>query len=227
MLTKTKALCLSLVHFKESAAIVQAYTADFGRQSFMVYGVRSKQAKSNKIALFQPLTQLELEIWQRPNRDLHRINEARLYYAYRTVTTSPKKIAVAFFLTEILYKVLKPEEADLPLFNFLCEALQTYDALPAGGENFHLQFLLRLPEYLGFGLQHATELAEPLPDLQFSGATTLALAEQLRASTFQEPVLLTLAQRREILALLVRFYQYHFENFGELKSWDVLRELQF
>ncbi len=226
MVHQTRGICLNFVRFKESAIIVQMFTEAFGRQSYIVHGARSARSKSNKIALYQPLTQLELVVWHKPHREVQRISEARLHYGYRTLPTHPRKAIVAMFLAEILTKTLKTEEEDEALFSFLLEALQTFDAQAQHFENFHLQFLLKLPNYFGLGLRQADALVENLAGVQYSSAETLRHTQRLIDVPLTETVKITLAERREILQRIVQFYQYHFENFVELNSWDVLRAVQ-
>jgi DNA repair protein RecO (recombination protein O) len=51
MLHKTRGIALSYVKYRETSIIVRIFTRQFGIQSYIVNGVRSKSAKT-KIALF-------------------------------------------------------------------------------------------------------------------------------------------------------------------------------
>lgn len=223
---KTQGICLNFVRFKESSIIVQVFTEQFGRQSYIVNGVRSKSAKNNKIALYQPLTQLEMVVWHKENREIQRITEVKLSYSYYNLTVNPRKTIVAIFLTEILSKILKVQEEDPSLYSYITSALQAYDQLSSQYENFHLQFLLKLPNFFGLGLDSANQLVENQNDLKFTDNIIANLTNQLIESSFQNNIKLNLSNRREILQLIIRFYQHHFENFGELKSWEVLKSIQ-
>jgi len=223
---KTKGICLNFVRFKESSVIVQIFTEQFGRQSYIVNGVRSKNFKTNKIALYQPLTQLDLVVWHKENRDIQRVTEAKLLYNYQNLPINPRKTIVAIFITEILAKILKAQEEEVALFNFISSALQSFDQLLSSYENFHLQFLLKLPNFFGFGLNNAGQLLENQNNLKFSDTQIDLFINQLVNSPFQNAIKLTNSHRREILQLIIRFYQYHFDNFGELQSWEVLKSIQ-
>lgn len=223
---KTRGICLNFVRFKESSIIAQVFTEQFGRQSYIINSVRSKTAKKNKIALYQPLTQLDLVVWHKENRDIHRITEANLHYGYTSLTINPRKTIVAIFLSEVLSKILKSQEEENSLFEFITIALQTFDQLSSEFENFHVQFLLKLPNFFGFGLNNAQQLVENQNDLNFSDSESFQLVSNLINAPFQNEIKLSLVQRREILQLIIRFYQHHFENFGELKSLEVLKSIQ-
>ena len=53
------------------------------------------------------------------------------------------------FISELLYKTLKEEEANPALFDFLINAIQLLDIKDEGIQNFHLVFLLHYMKYLG------------------------------------------------------------------------------
>jgi DNA repair protein RecO (recombination protein O) len=81
--------------------------------------------------------------------------------------------------------------------------------------------MIRLSRYLGFGPQFANEIIG-------GRIIDVATEEKLKIlvkSDYTPPVALTNMQRREILDLLVRFYADHMENFGEIRSLQVLREI--
>jgi DNA repair protein RecO (recombination protein O) len=84
MLNKTKGIVIQYMKYRESSLLVTIYTAEFGICSYVENGVRSAKAK-HKIALFQPLTLLELEVYHKPGKGLHRISEAKCYYPYRKI----------------------------------------------------------------------------------------------------------------------------------------------
>lgn len=225
MIEKTNGICLKIIPFKESSVIVQIFTEKFGRQSYIAGGVRSKNPKRSKAALYQILNQIQLTAWHKESREIQRISEVKLAYAYRTLNQNPRKIAVGFFLTEIFLKILKTQENDAPLFNFLCNALRQYDLLDRNYANFHLQFLLKLLNFFGFGLENASVLTENSP--RPTKTTTLhTIINELINNDFDNTLHIKNTERQEILSIIISFYKYHFDGFGDLKSWDILKDLQ-
>ena len=77
MLYKTRGIALSYIRYKESSIIARIFTETFGMQSYIVNGIRSKNAKT-KIALFQPLTILDLVVYNNKKKDINRISERKI-----------------------------------------------------------------------------------------------------------------------------------------------------
>jgi DNA repair protein RecO (recombination protein O) len=59
MLIKTRGIVLSFLKYRETSIIARIYTERRGVQNYIVNGVR-KAKPPGRIALFQPLTMLEL-----------------------------------------------------------------------------------------------------------------------------------------------------------------------
>jgi len=226
MLTKTKGLVLHNLKYRESSLLVTMYTSEFGIASYIENGVRSAKAK-HKMALFQPLTLLDLEVFHKPGRGLHRISEAKCYFPYRQIPFEVAKSSIALFLSEVLAKVLKEEEANFPLFDFLEESFQFLDGAQGNYENFHIQFLWNLASYLGFGPGSTLELLGQLKQAQFTGVNVMdaQILNDLVMANYGEPFLISRSQRKECLSGLLHFYRLHIESFGELRSWEILQEV--
>src|SRR5687767_9141688 len=106
MIFKTRGIVFRFTKFKETSIIVTIFTEHFGLQAYIVNGVRSKSAK-NKIALYQPLTLLNLVVYHRENANIERIKEISCLHPYRTIMADVKKSTLAMFLNELLNKTIK------------------------------------------------------------------------------------------------------------------------
>ena len=115
MIFKTRGIVFRFTKFKETSIIVTIFTEEFGLQSYIVNGVRSKSAK-NRIALYQPLTLLNLVVYHRENANIERIKEISCLYPYRTLTTDVKKSTLAMFLNELLNKTVRDESHTAEIF---------------------------------------------------------------------------------------------------------------
>jgi DNA repair protein RecO (recombination protein O) len=220
MIFKTRGIVFRFTKYGETSIIVTLFTEMFGLQSYMVNGVRSKSAK-NKIALYQPLTLLNLVVYHREHANLERIKELHCYYPYQSLTADIKKSTMAMFINELLNKTVKDESHTQDMFRFLSDSLIAIDQLTTDYENAHLIFMIRLSRYLGFGPQFANEIIGG----RIIDEATEEKLKVLIKSDYAQPVVLTNMQRREILDLLVRFYADHLENFGEVRSLQVLRDV--
>ena len=164
MLHKTRGLVLSYIRYRETSVIVRIYTEAYGLQSYIENGVRSSRGR-NKIALFQPLTLLDLVVYHKEQGGIQRISEVRVSPPYRSIPFELSKATMALFVAEVLGRVLREEESNPALFDFLRESLLWLDAAGEHFENFHLWFLWQLSFYLGFQPESARQLAEELRQL--------------------------------------------------------------
>jgi len=185
-----------------------------------VNGVRSKSAKS-KIALFQPLTLLDLVVYYKENANIKRIKEIRCQHQYQSLQTDVRKSSLGMFINEVLNKSVKEENHAQELFEFLFDSLIFLDQQKVGYENFHLIFLIKLSRLLGFGAHQAEEvltgrLVEKQEEL---------LLKKLIEAEYQDAFIISNAQRRSLLEILLRFYSAHIDSLGEIRSVQVLKDL--
>ncbi len=220
MLHKTKGVVFRFTKYGETSIIVNIFTELFGLQSYIVNGVRSS-SKRSKIALFQPLTLLDLVVYHKENANILRIKEVKCYHPYQTVTSEIKKSAIAMFINEVLNKAVKEQSHAGEIHDFIASSLITLDQQQKP-ENFHLLFLLGLSKHLGFG----PNLTEEVLGGHWMDETDEKILKQLLAANYTSATLITNDQRQTLLASLLRFYTSHVDNFGEMKSLAVLREIQ-
>lgn len=219
MLHKTKGVVFRFTPYGESSIIVNIFTASFGLQSYIVNGVRAKSGK-NKMALYQPLTLLDLVVYHKENASILRIKEASCAYAFQHLQSDPVKSTIGLFVNEILNRTVKEQSHADELCNFVFESLVTLDKLDHP-ENFHLQFLILMTKFLGFGPFDKGELAA----WQLSEDENLVLDELLVASEYSHRVKMKNEQRRNLLDAILRFYGNHVDGMGSIKSLPVLREI--
>lgn len=235
MLHKTRGIVLKSTNYSESSVVAQVFTEKFGLQSYMVNGARKPKAKIG-ITLLQPLHLLDMVVYHRANASLQRMSEARQKPAFQTIPYDITKSAVALFLNEVLYRCLRQQSADEPLFNYVFNAISWLDNTEKMPPNFHLLFLLKLSRYLGFlpalpkPGQSFFDLKDgifcsypPAHHLVLQHPHTSQFANLLAASFDQLDALrFSLADRRFLLGRILEFYQFHVDNLGEIKSHEVL-----
>jgi DNA repair protein RecO (recombination protein O) len=228
MLHNTKGIALNYIRYGETSIIVRIYTEEFGLQSYIVNGVRSAKSKTNKIAFFQPLTLLDLVVYNKPNRDLHRLSETRISVPLQSLPFEVTKSSIALFMTEMLTKTLKEESGNPALFRFLVESVLVLEDAPSGYENFHLVFLFKLSHFLGFGPEDTREFEAQLRERSYPflpDAATETAVNVLLTQPYGTPAPLTRTARNEIADALVAYYRIHIDSLGEVKSLAVLREV--
>ena len=220
MILKTRGIVFRFTKFRETSIIVTIFTETFGLQSYIVNGVRSKTAK-NRIALYQPLTLLNLVVYHRDNANIERIREISCLYPYRTLMSDVKKSTLAMFVNELLNKTVKDESHAGEIFQFLYDSLTALDGQLEGFENFHLLFMLKLARYLGFGVYSLNEVLGG----RVADRETEKILEELLTADYDSALKITNMQRRNLLDLLLKFYAEHMEHLGEIRSVQVLRDV--
>jgi len=238
MLTRTKAILLHHVRYSDSSLIAQFYTQEYGRISVMVKGISSRHG-SAKFNYFQPLNIFNLELYHRENREVHNLREMSLAFIPRKASGDITRTSVAMFISEILYNVIREEDANRLLFDFIESSVITLDEMDEGISNFHLWFLVAFTDYAGIGPSH-TDLGncwfdmltgqfsrqQPLhPDhLDPAGARILNLLLQMPAAEIAS-LRLTGDERSDLLARLLKYYSLHLPGIREIRSLQVLKEI--
>ncbi|HZL11587.1 MAG TPA: DNA repair protein RecO [Prolixibacteraceae bacterium] len=239
MIEKTRGIFLHGVKYSETSLIASIYTEAYGRQSFMINGVRSKSS-TVKAAVFQPLYLLDLEIYYQAGREIHRLKNARIAHPYSAIPFDIRKSTQVIFLAEILYKCLREEESSHELFDFIYHSLILLDLSETGISDFHIWFLFKLTRFLGinpsgdnagisnfFDLQNALFVSrEPFHDQFADKQSTILLSRLFDVdSSSIEKLAYTHTERRLVLEKLLEFYKIHFDHLGVIKSLEVLKEV--
>lgn len=227
MLYKTKGIVLSYIRYRETSIIVKIYTELFGLQSYIVNGIRSSKSRQ-KIALYQPLTQLDMVVYYKHGKDINRISEYKCSAYYTTIPNDIRKSSLAIFLTEILIKALKEESEDHELFQFITDSLLILDHMGQNFESFHIQFMCKLSKYLGFSILSAEEVFGQVhlhTNHQELAKFEKDLLDRLIQVNYQEAPVTNGAVRRDLVEILIKFYKLHIASFGEIKSLSILSEV--
>ena len=96
MLSKTEALVLRTIKYGEQKLIVDMFTRQQGRLSFLLTLPKSPRAKLRK-QYFQPLTLLMIESDVRPQLQLQKLNDAALLQPMPTLLSDPSKLSISLF----------------------------------------------------------------------------------------------------------------------------------
>jgi len=239
MLHKTRGLVLHHIRYSESSLIVKIYTEAFGVQSYLVKVARSKRGALRN-SMFQPMTLLELVVYNRAKSDLQHIREAGVSEAFHSISSDLRKSTIAIFLAELLLKTLKDGEANEELFEFLYSSLHFFDMQSEGIENFHLYFLVQLSRFLGFNPQGEPSGDHSYFDLREGKFTDeqISHSDRIEGPLGQTFYVLTQATaadlskmsvpriiRIELLDALLIYYQIHLTGLGTIRSVEVLREV--
>ena len=156
MIIKTKGIVLSYIKYGETSIICKIFTETSSIQTFIINGIR--KSKSKNIALYQPLTILDLVIYHKESSGIQRIKEAKLDVIYNTLHLDVKKISICYYISEFLSKILKSSEINEYQFNFIQDSLIVFDNIEGNYFNFHIQFFLKLTKYYGIDIDNPNQL---------------------------------------------------------------------
>lgn len=224
MLYKTGGISLSFIKYRDTSIIARILTEKFGLQTYIVNGVRSAKSKG-KIALFQPLTLLDLVVYHNEKKDIQRISELKVSYPFHDIPFNFKKSSISIFLTEVLVKTLKEEEENHELFHFLSKSFELFDKMPTGFENFHVQMLLKISAFIGLDPENVENMVLHCSELFEFDESELKASQQLLEKPVGSFVEISRYTRNKLLDMIVTYYADHFHINKELKTLEVLREV--
>ncbi|MEY3405342.1 MAG: repair protein RecO [Bacteroidota bacterium] len=217
MLTKTKGIVFRFTKYGDSSVIATLFTEHAGVQSYILKGIRKSKSGSG-MALYQPLTLLDLVVYHKDGATMHHIREAKCRHIYKNIPGNVLRETLAFFITEVMNKSIREQTHPEELFQFLEHSLILLDSSDEPLHDFHLRFMIGLSRFLGFGAQQSQEVVggRILPN---------EVQENLQKLLDGKKTNMSYLHRKEILELLTGFYRDHIENFGTLKSVEVLQEI--
>lgn len=214
-------------------------TDAYGRQSYMVHGVRSTKGHGSKLALMQPLFALQYEGLESSRMDLHRMRDVQSAITLHSIPYDIRKSTISLFMAETIYRLVGESEANQALFDFVWRSIEALDAIEEGVSNFHLWFLANMSRFLGFspGNQYEQgfwfDIKEGIftPYMPFCEDSlkpqTAQLFSNLLSHSIEEVSLFSLnrEQRRELLQGLLAYYSFHLDNISSIKSIQILQEV--
>ncbi len=239
MQLKTEAIVLKTQKLKDNASLIHLYTREIGRATFLLYGAQSKR-KGNALAFLHPLSIVSIEVNIKNSRELNVIGEIKQEENNMELLFNPIKSSLAFFIAEILLQVLKTNEQDNTLFDFIRASISLLDKENKSLGNFHIVFLLRLSRFLGFQPSIDTPYNSIYFDLKQVEFTSKQPQHQyfLKAHETEKMKLLlrmnyrnfhlfqfSKSERAEAIDRILDYYKIHSQGFGEIKSLYVLKEI--
>lgn len=236
MNSKTKAIVLHAIKYKDTSLIVKCYTEKHGNQTYLLKGILGNKKGKIKAAYFQPLNILDIVASTSKNGELHYIKEVANIYHYKNIYSSIVKQTIILFLSEVLQMSLKEESEHKELFEYIKYSLVWFDAQNKVA-NFHLLFLFKLTKFLGFfpNLEGHNKKYFDLKDGIYTDTfdfeciegENLTIFKQLEGIKFDEVSMQYFSniERQNLLDLMLRFYELHIANFRKPKSLDILKSI--
>lgn len=232
MQIQTSAIVISSLKYGDNGLIVKCYTENSGIESFILKNAFS--GKNKKSSIFTTLNQIKIIYDSKKNSSLNYLKESETEIYYQSIYSNPIKTTIVLFLGEMLNSVLKEEDSNLGLYNYLSNALIEFDLKTSAFADFHLWFLLNLTKFLGFYPNFSAkseffDLENGISTNDYSSGFVIDKDElidfknliqmnfsELNTSQFNQ------IQRKKLLEILIRYYELHISDFRRPKSLEVL-----
>jgi len=239
MVDKTTGIVLNQIKYTDNGVVIQVFTREFGRQSFLVKGIRNRKSGKHAV-LFRPLTLLEMVIYYKESRSMHSLKEFSVIFAPSGIYDNVLKSSMAIFLGEVMTSVLREEGRQEDLFDFICESVKYLDGRKESFANFHIAFLVALTSYLGiepgrrpdeehgiFDMVNGSFVQLPPAHGIYSNLEISAILSGFFSSSWDDMNTIALSgkMRNDVLSELLRYYSVHLPSLGKIKSLDVLKEV--
>ena len=212
MLTKTRAIVLRVAPYNDKSSIIYMYTEAFGRCSYVMTWPRGRSCKIPRSACL-PMSRIALD---------------------------PVRNALALFLAEVLYRVVRDREPDQGLFDYLAESVALLERLDQGIANFHIVFLMGLTRFLGIFPNLEGYRPGVLFDLREGAFTDRLPAHRDYLGPRESEVFYSLLrirygnmalyafsrqERVSILRRIIDYYRLHLPEFPEIHSLAIFQDL--
>ncbi|MDL2315188.1 DNA repair protein RecO [Bacteroidales bacterium OttesenSCG-928-C19] len=235
MILSTRAIVFRAINYSETSVIAKVFTEELGLRSYMIKGVRTSKNK-NKQNLLQPLSLIEMEVYENPKKDIQQIKSLKPAHVLNSIPFDFVKMSVVFFLNEVLQKSVRETDQNKSLFHFIYSSILELDADAECSSRFHLNFMLRLAYFLGieplnnysahypyFDLKEGCFQPKQIdPFLSLDEESSRLLHHILKNN---EELELNRSQRNYIQDIFLKYYEIHLEGFGNIHSHMVLRDV--
>lgn len=239
MIENTSAIVLRQFKYSDSGIITHLFTEKFGRMAIMVKGAGGRKS-SKHMSYLRPLNVVDVIIYNKPAREIQQLKEISLLFSPAGITGDPVKSAMALFLGEVLYSVLREETPQQELYEYIFNSIRWFDNLQEGVPNFHIAFLAGLCSYLGiepsagkpaggmvFDYLNGTFCSIPPSHGNYEGQQISGILLSVFSSSRDEirKLPLTGYERNEVLSSILKYYTVHFPSLKKINSIEILKQV--
>ena len=248
MLTKSQIIVLHTIKHGDTGIVVQCYSNTAGRCALYF---RASSKKRNNTSLLHKLNILDVVTYSNGTQSMPTIKEISSPFNLATIRGDIYKSSIAMFMSELLGKTVREEEANPHLYSFLSSSIQILEHTEQGVANFHIHFTTHLCKMLGFMPSDNYSSSNPLFDIatakftvapapaysyghQLIGETESMLLHSLMntPSTNLEKLYCNNQElkingqiRLSYTKHMIEYISHHIGNTIEIKSLDILHQI--
>lgn len=239
MIIKSKGIVLRSVKYSETSLILDVFTKELGLKTYIISGVRKQKAKVSS-GMLQPMNILDLVAYNKESANINRIKEVKMNVIFQTIPFDIRKSSIALFIVELISKSLKEKEPNKGYFDFVENSLIFLDKTKQKVSNFHLVFLVKMSNYLGFypennlsetnlyfdlregKFRHNSPFHNDYLDENQSKSLSLVLRTDLENS---DDLSFEKKDKHDLLENLILYYKIHLVDFGKIKTIEIFKKV--
>ena len=162
MLTKSQIIVLHTIKHGDTGIVVQCYSSTAGRCA-LYFRASSKNRVS--ASLLHKLNILDVVTYSNGSQSMPTIKEISAPFRITAIRSDICKSSRAIFISELLGRTVREEEANPHLYSFLSSSIQILEHIGHGVPNFHIHFITHLCKMLGFMPMDNYSSATPIFDM--------------------------------------------------------------
>jgi len=148
-ISKSDAVVLKSLKYRESSKIVAFYTRGFGKLTGIVKG--ALRPRSRYGSSLEPMSYVNLVFYRKEGRDIQTISECDTIKSFRRLSEDLDLMAAGMTIIELVDLVAYGEVENIPVFNLLVDSLESLNTIPGSPSGILYHFELHLARALGFG----------------------------------------------------------------------------
>ncbi|MCQ2342970.1 MAG: DNA repair protein RecO [Paludibacteraceae bacterium] len=137
----TTAIVLCIRRKGDNSSLLEVYTRDSGRRTFLLYG---HKWQSNLL----PMSLVTITA-SNPNREVSAVSQVERYFVPQH--TDIRRQCIALLMAEAIEKSMRLPMADETLYDWLEDQVKQLDQLEETDQDYPLAFLTHMSELLGYG----------------------------------------------------------------------------
>lgn len=220
-------IILSYLKYSDNDAVLHCFSLENGYESFFCRGIYA--AKNRRKAYLFPLNEVRIYLSNQRNtsslKSVSKIEQLADSYSF----ADPRLNTMLFFAADFLNQILR-RESGAALYK---EIQQFKKEAFSGNANAHIALVFRMLHYLGiaplFGKEEylnpeaGTFLEVPV-HTDFSSQIS-KLWKEFESTENGYQIILGREMRKQLLKSLMIYYRFHFTDFREPASLDVLQQI--
>lgn len=148
MITRTDAIVLKSMRYRDSSKIVTFFSRRYGKIKGIAKGARDTKSKFG--ASLEPTTLASVVLYKKEHRELHLISQCDIVRQFQRIQSDIQHMSVALGILELLDLATHHEEENLPLFALVVQTFELLEQAERNLQNLFLAFEMRLAALLGY-----------------------------------------------------------------------------